>query len=202
MSLTHKASKIPNLNFIQYCKDLQVLNEEFAIDRVAAEIALAETIGELHRVWCSGPGRNQDEIKRDMTKGTAVEKFWRRQAERFGDESLNVGGFGHADISQFVASNDTKVPSDIGNMPDTDFSFCSDVDENKKGTWKPEKEKTRTESAVRRDEELAELQMQLCRESAFGQKEMADMAAGVERLALGNVAFAETTDGEGMDVDD
>lgn len=103
-------------------------------------------------------------------------------------------------------------------MSDTDFSFCSDVEENKKGTWKPEQEKPRTESEVRRDEELAELQMQLCRQSAVGRKEMADvaeMAVGVERLDLGNTAFEETlgggdmfdaamdiSDGEGMDVDD
>ncbi|KAL5329181.1 hypothetical protein ACEPPN_002691 [Leptodophora sp. 'Broadleaf-Isolate-01'] len=164
-------------------------------------------------------------IKRDMvlkralfqTKGSAVEKFWRSQAERFGDESLN-GGFGHANLSEIVTSNDTKVPSEIGNMSDTDFSFCSDVEENKKGTWKPEQEKPRTESEVRRDEELAELQMQLCRQSAVGRKEMADvaeMAVGVERLDLGNTAFEETlgggdmfdaamdiSDGEGMDVDD
>jgi len=98
-------------------------------------------------------------------EGDAVNQYWKKQAEKFGDTRLNVSSRLHhdllslliyqrgldVDLSDIITRDDAEEEHDIGDMSDSDFSFCSDVEQNKKGTWKEKPVKPQTPSEIRRD---------------------------------------------------
>ncbi|KAG4426349.1 hypothetical protein IFR04_000532 [Cadophora malorum] len=192
------------IKFVQFCRDLQVMND-FTIDCATAETAWVEIIKDLHKVWVQGAGADQDEIKQDLflrraiyqMEGDAVNQYWKKQAEKFGDTRLNRGL--DVDLSDIITRDDAEEEHDIGDMSDSDFSFCSDVEQNKKGTWKEKPVKPRTPSEIHRDEELAVLQMKLCKSSRSKVQGVADISAGVGTLGLGGNVVVLAAEGEVME---
>ena len=161
-------------------------------------------------------------------EGDAVDQYWKKQAEKFGDASLNVSSRLHhellllliyqrgldLDLSDIVTRDDAEEEHEIGDMSDSDFSFCSDIEQNKKWTWKEKPVKPRTASEIRRDEELAVLQMKLCEISRSKVQGLADISTGVGTLCLGGSVVVPAdeagvmegapigiSDDEAMDVD-
>lgn len=59
------------IKFVQFCRDLQVMND-FTIDRATAETAWVEIIKDVHKVWIQGAGADQDEIKQDLFLRRAI----------------------------------------------------------------------------------------------------------------------------------